>query len=290
MGASRGGLGWGIVQTAPLRTSQSATALRSTQHTHLIVHLVLSLPSNPIDPMTDQVTSEPVVSASSQDRSSASIDDRVQRTDAHLSAWRDAALERRKAWDEAQSRAAEEAHRARVRLAWRGGLLLGVIALASTAALLLRGSPAYPETQSPPEPPATPTEITIAPEVPPSAPPAAVPQAPSEPVTVPVVPAAVPVVEETVRTWRDGSYTWVYFEIGSEEAAWMRWRDAAGNRVLEDMYCAKPEDGVHRCTAGRSARRLASAIEGGALEGEWTVEVCTQEGCTPATTLTVDYL
>lgn len=217
-----------------------------------------------------------------------SIDDRVQRTDAHLSAWRDAALERRRAWDVAQARAAEEARRARVRLAWRGGVLLAVIALASTAALLLRGAPAYPETRAMSAPEPAPTEVAIAPDVP--HPVASTLGEPDEPITVSVVPAAVPVIEETIRTWRDGSYTWVYFEIGSDEVAWMRWRDAAGTQVLEDMFCSKPEGGAHRCTAGRSARRIAAAIEGGAVEGEWSVEVCTSEGCAPATTLSVDYL
>lgn len=200
---------------------------------------------------------------------SGRVDDRARRTEASIVAWRAIAAQRRAAWNvqQAQLEAATQAWRERW---WRRiSLVLGMVAV---TVALLTALTATPEPQTaavlaPRDPvPAARIEWTGPMAAPPVTP---VPKAP-----------AVPLRDASIRTWRTASYAWVALEIDTPEPAWLRWRDARGSIALNDMRCFKAGPNGHPCRAGRSHARIQHAIDAGAAPGTWTVEVCTERGCT----------
>ena len=203
-------------------------------------------------------------------------EERVQRTDASLEAWRRVAAERRVAWEAAQAAAAERLAEFKQLWARRASAVAGVLAALLLAFVAWR----LPE---PTDPEVAEGSVTL--EAPPVA--SKVAERPVPLVTVPLLPPAVPVVRGTTRVWQDRRYQWVEFMVGVEEPTWMRWRDGNGRVVLDDMLCFKAQTDEHRCLAGRGLARIEASVAAGATPGTWTVDVCSESGCTTATSFQV---
>lgn len=218
-------------------------------------------------------------------------EERARRTEASLVRWRMIAAERRAVWQAEQARLHEE------RQAWRAQMRQRtLVALAGLAAVALLVTVWWwPEPTGRPElAAATPLGAPVAAlDLPERIPPPVVSsasEAPAEPpapavpepaVPEPAVPEpVVPVTAGTVRTWRQGDHAWIEFGIDTAEPAWMRWRDAHGEVALSDMLCFRATARGHQCRAGRSQLRIEQAVADGAAPGTWTVDVCTERGCT----------
>ena len=202
-------------------------------------------------------------------------DERARRTEVSLTRWRAVAAERRAAWHvrQAELHAATRAWQVRM-----GRRALAVLAVGLLIVLFISWSTpdrsrdvAAHEAAASNSPPDQALPWVGAPPLP-------IESAAPGPVAKP---PAVPVRAGSVRAWSTHRHHWVDLHIETTAPAWLRYRDANGEQALDDMRCFKATRSGHRCRAGRRIARIDHAIVHGAASGTWTVDVCTEEGCTP---------
>lgn len=274
-----------------------------------------NVPSPSIPPHEAPTLAPPQRIATPQHDEMDDVVARIDEMDAFLSGWREETTRRRDAWERERHEAALRRERNRSRVAFA----LAALGLAGAAYAWIIGGPATTPLQPPAttqavaSPPPAPVVVTpAAEEAAPSVPPADVigdapnpeietaaepaESAPGQPAFLeramrqppfeePYAFGAARVEPASVRTWTDETYRWVEFDVVGLYAAYMVWRDANGDPVLDAMQCVAPDDeGVRKCRAGRRLSRIAKFVHNGAAAGTWTVSACSWEGCTDVST------